>query len=134
MGRGGGRACVANHKNGCRHYGVLDLNEMDQKTYLFYLKDGGWLTNKSCTGCNLSTKEICVDKITKTVVRYCEMGLKSIKFVENGPHENKIFFDDHDCDMILCISCWNKKVLFHEQQVVEETGIVSRRVSARKKL
>src|SRR4051812_46536425 len=43
--RGGGRACKATHRNGCRHFGLLDLKEMDSKTFMHYCKFGNWLND-----------------------------------------------------------------------------------------
>ena len=36
LGRGGGRACIATHGNGCRHYGILDLHPIDSKFYILH--------------------------------------------------------------------------------------------------
>ena len=75
-----------------------------------------------------------LDKGSKTYLRYCEMGLKLMRIYKNGELENREAFLDHDCDLILCISCWNKMVLLHEQEVREKLGIQSKRCSARKKI
>ena len=63
--RGNGRACVATHANGCRHYGILDLGAMDSKNFLYYNKTGGWLNGKCCCNCRLDVNEMKMDKATK---------------------------------------------------------------------
>ena len=132
--RGGGRACKATHGKGCRHYGVLDLRGMDTKTYLYYAKEGGWIYNKSCNSCRKDTKDMTMDKGSRYYLRYCEMGLKGLKYNINGCLDERDLFEDHNCDMLLCVQCWNMKVLEHEEDVKGGVGASSRRCSARKKL
>ena len=132
--RGGGRACVASHAGGCRHYGILDLYPMDTRTYAFYVKKNGWLTNKCCTVCQQTTSEMSIDKVTKTLLRYCEMGLKSIKLNRDGDEDKKQMFIDHDCNMIMCVPCWNLKVLDYENEIMKMTGSRSKRCSNRKRI
>lgn len=132
--RGGGRACVATHENGCRHYGILDLHGMDAKTYGYYTREGEWLNIKKCCGCQLNTKDMTLDKGSKYFVRYCEMGLKGYKYSMKGDNAKTSFFEDHNCDMILCIKCWNRKVEDHEKEIKEKVGgTTKKRCSARKK-
>ena len=133
LGRGGGRACVATHANGCRHYGILDLLAMDNKNYLYYIKNGGWLRNKICIKCNVKAIDMPMDKGTKCYLRYCEMGLKGAKYNKNGTIDEKAFFEDHDCNMVLCVACWNKRVEQHEKEVKEKLGVNRKRCSARKR-
>ena len=132
--RGGGCACLATHDNGCCHYGILDLREMDQKTFNYYSKEGGLLENKFCVACELHTKDMCIDKGTKSYLQYCKMGLKSIKYCMYENEDEKAYFDNHDCKMILCIACWNERVISHEQDIKDKMGITSKRSSARKKI
>ena len=134
LARGGGKACLASHGNGCRHYGILDLRRMDTKTYAFYSKDGGWLQNKFCISCKKNTKEMVMDKITKSYLIYCEMGLKSRLYSGYTCDEEKNIFDDHNCDMILCVPCWNTKVDIYEQECLQKMGNRSKRCSARKNI
>lgn len=131
--RGGGRACVATHANGCRHFGILDLRGMDAKTFAYYTKEGEWLYNKLCLTCHIPTVDMCMDKVTKCFLHYCEMGLKGTKYNGNGSCDEKEIFEDHNCNMVLCVECWNNKVMAHEQEVKEKIGVTARRCSARKK-
>jgi len=132
--RGGGKACVATHGMGCRHYGILDLKPMDGKNYHFYTKNGGWLDGKVCVDCNNKTASMIMDKGSKSFVRYCEMGLKGMRFNRNGSEDDINSYQDHHCNTILCISCWNTKVEEYEQQVKELKGKTTLRSSARHKL
>lgn len=134
LGRGGGKACVATHGHGCCHFGLLDLRGMDQKTFCYYSKDGAWLAGLVCISCDHKVKEFTQDKSTKNFVMYCEMGLKSFKMNKNGNDEEKKLFEDHYCDMVLCVSCWNKKVIVYDQEVKDKLGLNSRRCSSRKKI
>lgn len=112
--RGGGRACVATHGTGCRHYGILDMKSLDRQNFLYYSKKGGWLEGKYCLNCNVLTNDMCMDKVSKSYLRYCEMGLKSTKYVMRRSEDEIVAFEDHDCNMVLCIPCWNQKVLDYE--------------------
>ena len=69
--RGGGRACVATHGTGCRHYGILDMKLLDRQNFLYYSKKGGWLEGKYCLNCNVLTNDMCMDKVSKSYLRYC---------------------------------------------------------------
>lgn len=132
--RGGGKACKATHNNGCRHYGILDLRPMDSKNYSYYSKCGGWLQDKCCINCCIDTKDMTADKYTRNYLHYCEMGLKSIKYNLDGTNNEKKYFMDHDCNTILCVPCWNSKVLVHEQELKEQLGTGTKRCSTRKKM
>ena len=132
--RGGGRACVATHGNGCRHYGILDLSAMNSKNYMFYSKPGFWLDGKTCMVCKIDTKDMALDKVTKCYLRYCEMGLKGSKYNADGNQDDMKSYLDHNCSMVLCVKCWNSKVLEHEQEIKAKFGVVSNCVSARKKI
>ena len=132
--RGGGRACIATHANGCRHLGILDLYPMDLKTYTYYMKPGGWLFDKACNDCQSGVGTMVVDKVTKNLLRYCEMGLKLVRFNKMGEKDDKESFNDHDCSMVLCIPCWNKKVMLHEKEIKDKLGIQYQRCSARKRM
>jgi len=132
--RGGGRACKATHGSGCRHYGILDLKEMDAPTYSFYSKNGGWLDEKVCVVCRMGTNVMKLDKGSRSVLRYCGMGLKSVRYNRNGDPDETEIFEDHDCSMILCIPCWNSKVVMHETEIKLKSGNTERRSSARKRL
>ena len=134
LGRGGGRACVATHGHGCCHFGILDLRGMDPKTYFYYSKDGAWLTDKVCMACKHGVQDLTQDKSTKNYLMYCEMGLKLLKFNRNGNEDEKISFDDHTCDMVLCVSCWNKQVVIYDQEVKDKLGLNTRQCSSRKKI
>ena len=132
--RGGGKACVATHSGGCRHYGILDLQAMDSKNYLFYTKPGGWLNGKSCIDCQLCINKMLLDKCTKTYLQYFDMGLKGIKFNRHGDADKQNSYNDHHCETILCISCWNKKVNNFENTVsTSVNGDQLKRRSARNK-
>lgn len=129
--RGGGRACIATHGSGCRHFGILDLHPMDRTNFLFYLKDDGWLNGKQCLNCGKNTNDITMDKSTKTYLRYCEMGLRSMKYKKNGNEEETALFNDHCCNMILCILCWNTKNTEYEMKLNLDNGNLKRRCSVR---
>ena len=47
--RGGGKACLATHGGGCRHYGILDFRSMERNYFLYYSKEGGWLNKKAAS-------------------------------------------------------------------------------------
>jgi len=131
--RGGGKASSATHGGGCRHYGILDLCSMERNYFLYYSKEGGWLNKKSCVSCGICVTKMKLDKGTKSLLRYCEMGLKSAKINRDGEKEDKEFFDDHNCSMVLCVPCWNNKVAIHDSTVIDKQGNLSRRCSSRKK-
>ena len=132
--RGNGRACVATHGSGCRHYGIWDLYPMDAKTFSFYSKNKGWLDDKKCIECHMDTKDMVMDKVSKIYMRYCEMGLKSYKYNKNGNDEEKAAYNDHDCNMILCVPCYDGKLTAYEKEVKEKMGLQSKRCSARNRL
>src|SRR5688500_2516889 len=81
LGRGRGQACVATHGGGCRHCSLVDLKSLERQNFLYYSKSGGWLDGKSCFHCKLVPKDMIYDKVSKAYMRYCEMGLKSLKYV-----------------------------------------------------
>jgi len=134
LGRGGGRACMSTHANGCRHYGILDLHGMDPKNYSYYSKEGGWLYGKECKSCQLSINKMDMDKISKFYLFYCEMGLKGYKYNKNGNDSERDIFLDHSCDMVLCVKCRDKIVDQHETEIKSVIGGNSRRCSSRKRL
>ena len=131
--RGGGRAQKATHGNGCRHYGILELKAMNGSNYKFYSKNDGWLVGKKCIGCDKSTSCMTLDKHTDSFLMYCEMGLKSMKIKKNDNSTEMESFLDHDCNMILCITCYKVKVVEHEQHMTVDKCGRSKRCSARKK-
>src|SRR5688500_11401022 len=40
--QGNGKASCATHGNGCRHFGILDLNSMESTTFKYYSKNNRW--------------------------------------------------------------------------------------------
>jgi len=61
------------------------------------------------------------------------MGLKGKQFNEHGDENDKKSFDDHNCNMVLCIPCWNNKVECYEREVKTFKGASTVRCSRRLK-
>ena len=74
-----------------------------------------------------------MDKVTKIYLRYCEMGLISEKYNKIGIELEREANMDCNCNTVLCIPCWNKKVTLHEKDMKERLGTQSKHCSARKR-
>ena len=133
LGRGGGRACVATHAGGCKHYGILDLHPMDHWNFVYYTREGEWLSDKCCISCQSKAIMLKMDKGTKVYLRYCEMGLKSLKYDKDGDEDEKDMYENHHCLLVLCVPCWNMKVLEHENMATSASPNEQRCYSARRK-
>ena len=57
------------------------------------------------------------------------MGLISKIFDINNGEEEFNSFKDHDCNMVLCIVCWNERVIQHGVNICNEKGIHNKRCS-----
>ena len=77
---------------------------------------------KCCKLCNLVTNNMKMDKSSKSYMRYCEMGLKSIKYISKSSEDEIVSLEDHDCDMILCMPCWNQEVRNYEGSGMMDNG------------
>ena len=131
--QGGGRACVASHEGGCRHFGIMDLKPMHKTNYSFYIQEGQWLNGKQCGDCLVGSDSVTMEKGSGIMVYYCEMGLGARKYNKEGDLGDKSRYLDHECLLVLCTKCWHNRVEAYETIVNKNLGNKLTCASSRKR-
>jgi hypothetical protein len=120
--RGNGRAIVASHGFGCRHYGIRDLPIMDtMQDYRHYIKPGMWLDGKRCVDCRTPATDLKPNRILNGyIMNYCRMGVSCEVLNPEESEEAKEDFESRKCEFLICLMCKNKRL--NEYEGVAETN------------
>jgi hypothetical protein len=104
-----------NDNHGCKHHGLSELSPCDKQWIKAYVKVGAWLHQKPCFDCasdqitNTSRERVLDASVLlqakgKNVAFICNCGPQGHKMEEGEDGK-----EDYQCDMMLCVPCYNKR-------------------------
>jgi hypothetical protein len=110
--RGNGRALVATHGFGCKHYGIRDMPIMDTtQDYKHYIQPGFWLHGKCCVDCKTEATDLKPNRVVNGfIMNYCRMGVSCEQLDPQESEEMKQDYESRECDFIVCLTCKNKRL------------------------
>lgn len=110
-----------NDNHGCKHNGLGELSPCDRGWIRAYIKVGAWLHQKPCLDCATADKtDNSSQRVLDPSVLLLAKGT-TVAFICNcGPVGHKMGEkkgkEDYQCDMMLCVPCYNKRADKREEE------------------
>jgi hypothetical protein len=93
------------HLCGCRHGDLNALRSFTKTMTAYYTQPNRFLEGRSCLDCGIAVTKMCATgPRQKTVVFYCDEGIKGFGAPDDDPMKKEL-----TCDLVVCPQCEAKR-------------------------